>query len=127
MTEESAASGPKRLIVLVSHGVSDRAQASHQNMAFNILKARKVPYTEVDGMDLEQKERRNQLFEISKIRANYPQFFFEEKGGSVSFVGNWEYVEGLNEASSLSEEILQANPGIKTWDSVFNNVVASFA
>merc|ERR1740124_908466 len=77
-------------------------------------------------MDLNQKDRRNQLFDISKIRGNYPQFFFEDKDGSVSFIGDWEYVEGLNETSALSEEILQANPGIKTWENVFHVVVESF-
>merc|ERR1712032_1187732 len=71
-------------------------------------------------MDPNQKDRRNQLFDISKIRGNYPQFFFEDKDGSVSFVGDWEYVQGLNETSTLPKEILQANPEIKTWDSVFN-------
>lgn len=70
--------------------------------------------------------RRDELFKISNIRGNYPQFFLEDENGEISYVGDWEYVEGLNESSSLPEETLQANPQIKTWESIFGNLVHSF-
>mmetsp|Transcript_26351 Transcript_26351/g.39922 ORF Transcript_26351/g.39922 Transcript_26351/m.39922 type:complete len:229 (+) Transcript_26351:32-718(+) len=119
-------SGAKRLIVLLSNGVSDRVQSANQGRALMLLQAKKVPFVEVDGMDVAQKERRDELFKISNIRGNYPQFFLEDENGEISYVGDWEYVEGLNESSSLPEETLQANPQIKTWESIFGNLVHSF-
>jgi hypothetical protein len=62
--------------------------------------------------------RRNELFRMSGIRGNYPQFFLVEKDGSVSFLGNWNAIEEMNDASGLPEEILEANPGIPTWKTV---------
>lgn len=52
----------KRLVVLISKGVSDRAQKTNQQRALSILAARKTPYEEVDGMDPTQKERRDSLW-----------------------------------------------------------------
>ena len=46
----------KKLLVLISRGVSDRTQATNQERAFTLLKAKQTPYIEVDGMDPELKE-----------------------------------------------------------------------
>lgn len=46
----------KKLLVLISHGVSDRTQATNQSRALTLLKAKNCPYIEVDGMDPELKE-----------------------------------------------------------------------
>ena len=62
--------------------------------------------------------RRNELFRMSGIRGNYPQFFLVEKDGSVSFLGDWNAIEEMNDASGLPLEILEANPGIPTWKTV---------
>ena len=70
--------------------------------------------------------RRNQLFDISGIRASYPQFFLERRDGTITFVGLWDVIETINDNSSCSEEILEANPNLQTWDRVFGNLVASF-
>ena len=63
--------------------------------------------------------RRNKLFEISGIRANYPQFFLvNEDEAMPRFLGDWETIEAVNDASSLPDEILEANPSIMTWENV---------
>jgi hypothetical protein len=67
---------------------------------------------------LHNTHRRNELFRMSGIRANYPQFFLVNEDGSLSFLGDWDRIEGVNDASALPTEILEANPGIITWDSV---------
>eukprot|EP00978_Attheya_sp_CCMP212_P049655 scaffold692990_cov51-Attheya_sp.AAC.1 len=90
-------SDKKRLIVLISHGVNDRTQSAHQKQTMHLLVTMKVPHELVDGMDPDQKERRNALFQISDIRGNYPQFFFENEDGSIIFYGKWEKVQDLNE------------------------------
>lgn len=46
----------KKLLVLISRGVSDRTQATNQERAFTLLRAKQTPYIEVDGMDPELKE-----------------------------------------------------------------------
>jgi hypothetical protein len=119
-------SEPKKLIVLISNGVSNRIQAANQSRALTLLQAKGTPFLTVDGMDPEQKEKRNELFGISQIRGNYPQFFLEHKDGLTTYVGDWEYIEGLNDSSSLPAETLEDNPEIMTWERVFDNIVESF-
>lgn len=50
-------SNKKILVVLVSNGVSDLTQASNQRYTKNILRSKKLPYVEVDGMNPEHHER----------------------------------------------------------------------
>ena len=116
----------KKLICLVSNGCHDRIQSSNQDRTLDWFAARKVPYTVVDGMDPEQREMRNKLFGISGIRGNYPQFFFELQDGTVTFFGNFEKIEELNETNSLSKELLAQHPQFETWDRVFSSIVDSF-
>lgn len=121
-----AMSEAKKLIVLVSNGCHDRTQSSNQEKAQSWFLSRKVPMIIVDGMDANQREKRNELFEISGIRGNYPQFFFEDKEGSISFFGSFEKIEQLNETSGLPAEVLAQHPEIETWEKVFGSVVDSF-
>ena len=117
----------RQLIILISVGVSDRNQATHQDRSLNIMKGRGTPFVMVDGMDPSQTTKRNQLFAISGIRGNYPQFFFAHPDGSTSFLGGWEKIEEINENSTLSPQILNNNPGIETWGTFFDGVVAKFS
>jgi hypothetical protein len=119
-------SNKKILVVLVSNGVSDLTQASNQRYAKNILLSKKLPYVEVDGMNPEHHESREELFSISGVRGNYPQFFFVHANGATSYFGNWEKLQEINEASCLPKEILEQNPDIQTWDTFFGDVVDSF-
>ena len=117
-----SAAPKKRLVVLISKGVSDRTQKTNQQRALSILNARKTPYEEVDGMDSTQKERREMLFGVSKIRGNYPQFFLACSTGRVSmnettkYLGNYQWLNELNDTVDLPQDILTANPDLETWD-----------
>ena len=76
--------------------------------------------------------RRNELFQISGIRARYPQFFFMlPNEATPTYFGQWEKVETLNEMGTLTDDvminILRENPDFETWDSVFGNVVDIFS
>lgn len=68
---------PKKFLVLISRGCHDRTQSGNQSKALDWLESRKVSHTIIDGMDPEEREFRNKLFDISGVRGNYPQFFFE--------------------------------------------------
>jgi hypothetical protein len=46
----------KKLLVLISKGVSDRTQATNQSRALQLLKAKKTRYIEVDGMNPSYKD-----------------------------------------------------------------------
>ena len=119
-------SEPKKLICLISIGCHDRIQSSNQNSSLDWLKSRKVPHSTVDGMDPSQRERRNELFQISGIRGNYPQFFFEHQDGTVTFFGSFDKIETLNETNGLDPSILAQHPELETWDKAFGSVVESF-
>ena len=123
----TAASPQKRLVILISKGVSDRAQKTNQQRALSILAARKTPYEEVDGMDPTQKERREMLFGVSKIRGNYPQFFLARSTGrgsineTTTYLGNYDWIHELNDTVDLPQDVLAANPDLETWDRVLGD------
>lgn len=120
-------SDPKKLICLVSMGCHDRTQSSNQEKALSWFASRKVPHTIVDGMDGEQRDRRNKLFDISGIRGNYPQFFFEYEDGTINFFGSFDKIDQLNETSSLPADVLAQHPEVETWDKSFSSCVESFS
>ncbi|GMI59335.1 hypothetical protein ScalyP_jg6632 [Parmales sp. scaly parma] len=113
-----------QLLLLLSEGVSDPIQEGACRRAKSLMEAHNVDAIVVDGMDPEQKDRRNELFAISQIRGKYPQFFVvtEHKesethnaGFVTEFLGDWEKIEALNECNSLDKEVLDANPDIETF------------
>mmetsp|Transcript_11289 Transcript_11289/g.31911 ORF Transcript_11289/g.31911 Transcript_11289/m.31911 type:complete len:270 (+) Transcript_11289:247-1056(+) len=136
----------RSVLALVSEGVVDRVQSSHQRRALFLLDARGVPYEKVDGMDPAQREVRDGLFELagfgggagcgagggaggdtsekkrSKKPVSYPQFFFVGDG-TISYVGDFERLLNLNDASDIPREILDQHPDLETWERVFVNLV----
>jgi len=122
----SMMSDPKKLVCLISRGCHDRTQSSNQSKAQDWFTARAVPYSTVDGMDLAQREIRNKLFEISGVRGNYPQFFFEFQDGTINFLGNFAKIDDLNETNNLPSDVLAQHPELETWDKMFGSVVESF-
>ena len=85
----------------------------------DLLAAHAVDFHMVDGADPEKKEERDELFKLSGVRGQYPQFFLRnEESGNITFFGNWDFIEQLNECNELPEDILKANPQIKTLDMV---------
>ena len=140
-TEDSIEVQPNQkrsVLALVSEGVIDRVQSSNQRRALFLLDARKVPYEKVDGMDPAQREVRDGLFELAgfggsgdgdgdalakkRKPVSYPQFFFVADG-AVSYVGDFERLLSLNDASDIPKEILDEHPDLETWERVFVNLV----
>lgn len=116
----------KKLICLISKGCHDRLQTTNQDKALAWFNSRQLPYTVVDGMNPDQRQKRNELFDVSGVRGNYPQFFFEYQNGSIQYLGNFNKLERLNESSNLPPEVLQRHLEIETWDKIFGSVVATF-
>jgi glutaredoxin len=80
------------------NGVADYKQASNQKSALRLLTDLNLPYNTVDGMDVNQKEKRNKMFDISGIRGSYPQIFFVEDGEMLSFLGGFDWLECQSDA-----------------------------
>ncbi len=117
----------RSVLALISEGVVDRVQSSNQRRALFLLDARGVPYEKVDGMDPAQREVRDGLFELAGFGAGkavcYPQFFFVGEHGTISYVGDFERLLSLNDASDIPKEILDDHPDLETWERVFVNLV----
>ena len=64
-----------------------------QNRLEQVLLAKKLTFTKIDGAIAENKIERDRLFSISNQRGEYPQCFIQnEDGTSTKFVGLWEAV-----------------------------------
>jgi len=37
----------------------------------------------------------------------------------IEFLGDWDKIEAMNDASSLPDDVLQSNPNIMTWERIF--------
>ena len=116
----------KILVCLVSQGCHNRTQEANQSVALRWFNSKQIPYTTVDGMDPNQRQKRNELFDISGLRGNYPQFFFLYENGTIQYLGNFSTLERLNESSHLPSEVLSRHVEIETFDKIFGSVVASF-
>jgi len=49
----------------------------------------------------------------------------EDEGRKISFLGDWDRIEAVNDASSLPDDVLEANPDIMTWDKVLGYSVSA--
>ena len=107
----------KRLLVLVSNSQFNRKSSADSSRAMTMLALKNLPYEIVDGMDPAQKERRNELFDLSGRRGVYPQFFLVSSvTEETTVVGDMETIDGINDCSAMPAELLEANPGIVTWE-----------
>lgn len=92
------------VLVLVSNQALKREVVANQQKAFTILDAAKIPYQTVDGSDPNHKDQRNQLFGISGLRAEYPQFFLVNEF-STEFFGDWDKFATANECGTLAHDL----------------------
>ena len=103
--EKLPKSETSRLLILVSSQSMDRQTGSRQQNAFTLLDAKNIAYETLDGADPVNKEKRNDLFSLSGIRAKYPQFFKASSNGDISFWGDWDHFELCNESGTLAREL----------------------
>ena len=65
--------------------------------------------------------RRDELFQISGIRGEYPRFFLVERSGETHYVGDFETVVAINDMSgSAAESEMDFDAGAVTWDRLLN-------
>lgn len=92
----------KHVLVLLSSMAGNRNQTANCDMSMTILRAKGLEPLVVDASDPDQKRRRDELFEISGIRGNFPQIF-KVDGKTTTFIGDFDAFQGMNEDGSLSE------------------------
>ena len=97
--------GDKKLLMLLSNQSGNRQQVADQDRAQTLFKVRKIDTQLLDGSDPTNKPRRDELFGISGIRANYPQFFLVGDT-STTFLGNFDVIESMNDVGTLTNDIL---------------------
>lgn len=112
------------LLVLISRQSLTREVVANQERAFAILKSKGIVFETIDGADPANKDVRNNLFEISGIRAKYPQFFLVQNG-EMDFWGDWDRFQRCNEDGSLEQAIVTAST--ETSQSSLHVVPASTA
>jgi phage antirepressor YoqD-like protein len=93
--------GGKSFVVLMSTFGSNVQQKTNQERLRTILAANGIVAVEVDGSMPENKELRNELFEISGIRGNFPQVFVEDDDFNYTYIGGLDKIEALNDCSAI--------------------------
>ncbi|CAJ1962617.1 unnamed protein product [Cylindrotheca closterium] len=97
--------GPPHLLLLVSKStIGNREQLANQDLVATMMESQGLAAEVVDGADPANRERRNELFGISGLRAKYPQLFaVKSKDEPPTFIGNFETIQELNECGQLNE------------------------
>lgn len=95
--------GGTSFILLMSQTSGNPTQRSNQEKTLVMLQCKKLPFSTIDGSDPFEKDRRDQLFEISGIRGNYPQLFLQKEHGQIDFVGDFEMIDYMNENGALGD------------------------
>ena len=109
---------PRVVILTSSLGTNPLQEVAQRNM-ITALKAKGYAFDEVDGLQPENKDRRNALFECSGLKGKYPQVFIQTSETETTFVGDGEAFNELLEMDDVPAEVLSANPDIKTFTSTF--------
>ncbi|OEU07772.1 chitinase-like protein [Fragilariopsis cylindrus CCMP1102] len=136
LQESSKSSGNKRLLMLVSTTSGRQEQKTAQDRALTILKGMRIDpqhLEQLDGADPDPniRERRNELFAISGIRAQYPQFFLVDANEKVKFLCTWDSFELMHDMDSLSESMnldthLISSSSIQKQDDVEEEMVGGY-
>jgi hypothetical protein len=91
------------LLVLISGQSFNRGQGAINQQISTILNSHNIPYEKIDGSLLSMRERRNELFKVSGLWAQYPQFFVR-RGDETIFWGTWNEFECCNDSGRIVDE-----------------------
>lgn len=93
-----------RLVVLVSSHSINRQVSVRQDLVETALSAAGVEFESLDGALEHHKELRNELFLVSGLRGEYPQFFLVNiDHGGTTFWGGWEQFQHANDDGKLND------------------------
>lgn len=78
--------------MLTSSLVSFPGQKNQIRQLVQLLEAHRIVFETVDCSDEENKARRDMYFEVSQVRANYPQVFLETPT-ATTYIGSFAEIE----------------------------------
>ena len=113
----------KSFVVLFSSFGSNLQQKTNQERLRTILSSNGIVPVEVDASKPENKELRNDLFEVSGIRGQFPQIFIEDDDFNYTYIGGFDDIEVLNDSGTLLSVLRDDNDGTENVDA--NAAVAS--
>lgn len=100
-----------KLLLLISSSSINRQVKVRQDLAELALNAAGIEFETLDGAVEEHRDLRNELFVVSGIRGEYPQFFLVDlSNGGTTFWGAWEQFEHANDDGRLMEEFGSSGP-----------------
>ena len=108
------------VLILITSTPSTLEQENTQRKIIDWMKAFHIDHKTIDGADQVNKELRNELFDISKLKGKYPQVFLTNKTDSTVYVGDYEKIQSLIEDNNLPADVLAKN-NLPTFNSVFAN------
>ena len=114
---ELAATADAVLLLVTSMPSTTIVEGAQANLR-NIFRGKKIEVEEVDGVDVNNKALRSEMFNLSNLRGQYPQVFIRS-GGTLKFVGDAEAVKSLNDCEDIPAEVLRDHPHIETFSKVF--------
>ncbi|CAJ1941345.1 unnamed protein product [Cylindrotheca closterium] len=98
----------KKFILLISSMCNARVMAE-QNHAKAVIEGLGIDMTKqlelLDGCDKQMHERRNELWGVSGIRAQYPQLFTVDDDAKIQYVGDYANIMYLNDNGTLAQEV----------------------
>lgn len=103
--ESDEESSPVLLLLTTSLSIN-RKHVAHQERMKTLLESNNLDQLEiVDGADPSKKALRNALFQLSTLRAVYPQLFVS-RGSKLRFVGDMEKVQHLHDEGFMNKKHL---------------------
>ena len=110
-----------RIMMLLSTTSGSRRQLSQQERSIAMLEALEIPFETLNCAMPEFREQRDEFFDISGVRGDFPQFFLinppQDNGATTVYLGQFPDIERVNEQSNLPKADL--NDSHVTWDSIF--------
>jgi hypothetical protein len=106
VVQDKVKGGRFKLIMLMS-SVSGRSDVkAAQDRAMTILMGMSLRNIQeeiefLDGALSENRDRRNDLFDLSGTRT-YPQFFLSDEIGNIEYLGDYDWMETMNDSGSLA-------------------------
>lgn len=106
-----------RIMVLTSTTSGSRRQLSQQERSIAMLEALEIPFETLNCALPEFKTQRDDFFEMSGIKGEFPQFFLiKGSEGTTTFLGQFDEMEKCNERSNWPKDSIK--DGDITWDSI---------
>mmetsp|Transcript_18256 Transcript_18256/g.35867 ORF Transcript_18256/g.35867 Transcript_18256/m.35867 type:complete len:115 (+) Transcript_18256:82-426(+) len=105
------------VLILVTPSPPTIESENSQRRVITWMQTKHIRYKEVDAVD--EKAVREELTGISGIKGNYPQIFITDQADETTYIGDYEAIESLLELDDVDEEVLKANPDLKTFSQVF--------